>query len=216
MTLPVCGVAVQICSRGTSSLGLFPFPLWSLFPFPGLPVWGNVLHCEICWRVSLISGFWLLGKWCSCWYWPLGPLGKICVHRRRLDVNLKSKMQKCNFCLKAQFWHKSASIRVHSRFEFQITHSNLSVHNLATDKKLSNKLFTSLIVLRSPQNFAKSPNYFWLALHRTKVRWRFRKILWPSQNIWTLFEKNNQNMEVKIFQSFLKVKKLLVSLDKIM
>ena len=23
--------------------------------------------------------------------------------------------------------------------------------------------------------------------HRTKVRWRFRKILWPSQNIWTLF-----------------------------
>jgi hypothetical protein len=22
-------------------------------------------------------------------------------------------------------------------------------------------------------------------LHRTKVKWRFRKILWPSQNIWT-------------------------------
>ena len=33
---------------------------------------------------------------------------------------------------------------------------------------------------------AKCPPYFWLALHRTKVRWRFRKILWPSQNIWTL------------------------------
>ena len=32
----------------------------------------------------------------------------------------------------------------------------------------------------------KSPPYFWLALHRTKVRWRFHKILWPSQNIWTL------------------------------
>ena len=28
--------------------------------------------------------------------------------------------------------------------------------------------------------------YFWLALHRTKVRWRFCKILWPSQNILTL------------------------------
>ena len=25
----------------------------------------------------------------------------------------------------------------------------------------------------------------WL-LHRTNLRWRFRKILWPSQNIWTL------------------------------
>ena len=34
--------------------------------------------------------------------------------------------------------------------------------------------------------FCKSPPYFWLALHRIKVRWRFRKILWPSQNIWTL------------------------------
>ena len=29
----------------------------------------------------------------------------------------------------------------------------------------------------------------WLALYRKKVWWRFCKILWPSQNIWTL--KNN-------------------------
>ena len=43
-------------------------------------------------------------------------------------------------------------------------------------------------ILRRPENFAKSSPYFWLALHRTKVRWRFRKILWPSQNIWTLNE----------------------------
>ena len=28
-------------------------------------------------------------------------------------------------------------------------------------------------------------NYFWLALHWTS-RWRFRKNLWPSQNIWIL------------------------------
>ena len=33
--------------------------------------------------------------------------------------------------------------------------------------------------------FSKSSPYFY-ALHRTKVRGRFRKILWPSQNIWTL------------------------------
>ena len=32
-------------------------------------------------------------------------------------------------------------------------------------------------ILRRPQNFAKSSPYFWLALHKTKVRWRFRKIL---------------------------------------
>ena len=34
--------------------------------------------------------------------------------------------------------------------------------------------------------FCKFPPYFWLALHRTKGRWIFRKILWLSQNIWTL------------------------------
>ena len=26
----------------------------------------------------------------------------------------------------------------------------------------------------------------YILVHRTKARWRFRKILWPSQNIWTL------------------------------
>ena len=40
----------------------------------------------------------------------------------------------------------------------------------------------------------KSPPYFWPALHRTKVRWRSRKILWHSQNIWTL--KNNVNNKI--------------------
>ena len=32
----------------------------------------------------------------------------------------------------------------------------------------------------------KYPLYIWLTLHRTDLRWRFCKILWPSQNIWTL------------------------------
>ena len=41
-------------------------------------------------------------------------------------------------------------------------------------------------ILRRPQNFSKSPPYFWLALHRTKVGWRFCKILWHSHNIRTL------------------------------
>ena len=34
--------------------------------------------------------------------------------------------------------------------------------------------------------YLHSPSYFWLALCRTKVRRRFCKILWPSQNIWTV------------------------------
>ena len=41
-------------------------------------------------------------------------------------------------------------------------------------------------ILRRPQNFAKSPPIIWLAIHRTNNWWRFREILWPSQNIWTL------------------------------
>ena len=38
------------------------------------------------------------------------------------------------------------------------------------------------------QNFLRNRHltFDWHYLHRTKVRWRFRKILWPSQNIWTL------------------------------
>ena len=34
--------------------------------------------------------------------------------------------------------------------------------------------------------FAISSTYFWLQCIQSKVRGRFRKILWPSQNIWTL------------------------------
>ena len=43
--------------------------------------------------------------------------------------------------------------------------------------------------MRRPQKFAKSSPYFWLQYIQSKVRGRFRKILWPSQNIWTLTVK---------------------------
>ena len=41
-------------------------------------------------------------------------------------------------------------------------------------------------ILRRPQNFVKSPPIIWLAVHRTNNWWRFHKILWLFQNIWTL------------------------------
>ena len=41
-------------------------------------------------------------------------------------------------------------------------------------------LFYVYIILKIP--YTK----IWLLLHRTNLRWRFCKILWPSQNIWTL------------------------------
>ena len=51
---------------------------------------------------------------------------------------------------------------------------------------ISWKLPLSSYILRRPQNFEKSPQIIWLAVHRTNDLWRFRKILWPCQNIWTL------------------------------
>ena len=44
------------------------------------------------------------------------------------------------------------------------------------------------IFMRRPQNFAKSSPYFLLQYIQSKVRWKFFKIMWPSQNIWTLSE----------------------------
>ena len=45
----------------------------------------------------------------------------------------------------------------------------------------------------------KSPLYFWL--HRTKVRWRFRKILWPSQNIWALLVIDRSDLECQVISN---------------
>ena len=44
----------------------------------------------------------------------------------------------------------------------------------------------SWYILRRPLNFAKSPSQIWPLLHRTNLRWRLCKNLWPSQNTWTL------------------------------
>ena len=46
-----------------------------------------------------------------------------------------------------------------------------------------------MYILRRPQNFENFPPYFCLQYIQTKIRWRFRKILWPSQNIQTLPEE---------------------------
>ena len=52
----------------------------------------------------------------------------------------------------------------------------------------------------------------WLySLHRTKVRWRFRKISWPSQNIWTLCRNlTGDKQEVQIH---LWIYRLIIVLD---
>ena len=42
------------------------------------------------------------------------------------------------------------------------------------------------IFLDGHKIFAKSSPYFWVQYIQSRVRERFCKILWPSQNIWTL------------------------------
>ena len=53
--------------------------------------------------------------------------------------------------------------------------------------------------------FSKSPPYFCLQYILTKVKWRFRKILWPSKNIWTLIMYIHNlkcNSNNRIFEEF--------------
>ena len=49
-------------------------------------------------------------------------------------------------------------------------------------------------ILKKPQNFAKSSPNFWLQYIQSKVRRRFRKILWPSQNIHSIREKTQLDL----------------------
>ena len=56
-------------------------------------------------------------------------------------------------------------------------------------------------ILRRPQNLAKYPPIIWLAVWRTNNWWRFRKILWPSQNIWTLQNAWNCKSQIPFFKN---------------
>ena len=63
---------------------------------------------------------------------------------------------------------------------------------LETAKTTSHNLklfFIVKFIYSEKANFAKSSPYFWLQYIQSKVSWRFRKIVWPSQNIWTLLCK---------------------------
>ena len=57
---------------------------------------------------------------------------------------------------------------------------------------------SSSYMLRRPKKFTKSPTNIWLAVHRTNNWWRFRKIVWPSQTIWTLTIKITGRLFISI------------------
>ena len=112
-----------------------------------------------------------------------------------------------NFCLKqcTVSGHCSQTLQAYTQKSFWIHHSificlyDSHIHTFSHDqnpdflknsKSLPEFILYSILwssyILRRPQNFAKSPPIIWLALHWTNNSWWFRKILWPSQNIWTL------------------------------
>ena len=62
--------------------------------------------------------------------------------------------------------------------------------------------------MRRPQNFEKSSPYFWLQYIQSKVKWRFRNILWPSQNIWTLIKQTFAFIKFWIFICFFEKRRL--------
>ena len=78
-------------------------------------------------------------------------------------------------------WEKNVLV-----IEKNIWNSRLKAENLKNFQDHPNNLLESSYIQRRPQNFAKSSPYFWLEYIQSKVRGRFRKILWRSQNIWTL------------------------------
>ena len=51
-------------------------------------------------------------------------------------------------------------------------------------------LVKSSYILRRPQNFTKSPPIICPMYCQSNNWWRFCRILWPSQNIWTLMIQN--------------------------
>ena len=99
-----------------------------------------------------------------------------------VDLTLCSKCQIdradfVNFCGllgKLKLWINKLSFRVH-----------LNPMTFFWRSKL-----LSSYILRRPQNFVKSPPIICLMFWQSNNWWRFRKILWPSQNIWTLHPKN--------------------------
>jgi hypothetical protein len=94
--------------------------------------------------------------------------------------------------------HKTTTIiTAHSTFRANLNKKSGSVKNtIKAWIKVQSKINTieiletwahqSSCILRRPQNFAKSSPYFCPMKCQSKARWRFCKVLWPSQNIWTL------------------------------
>ena len=133
-----------------------------------------ILFCQRCFKKCSPSHLISLARPCFCFH-------KISILKFKLNVNPLSSLAAWDQHSKAKS-SKWGHLNV-----ARVTSWNKHEHFLVKGGK-ELKVGQSLYILWRPQNFGKSSPYFWLALHRTKVRWGFRKILWPSQNIWTLLK----------------------------
>ena len=68
-----------------------------------------------------------------------------------------------------------------------------------------------LIYSEKATNFSKSSPYFWLQYIQSKVRWRFHKILWLSQNIWNLTMSSILTTQLPSLVPFQKILKFLLT-----
>ena len=69
---------------------------------------------------------------------------------------------------------------------------------LCSHHKMTSWILIKFIYSEKATKLCEISTLLWLAMHRAKIRWRFRKIFWPSQNIWTLLRKKGvkKNKEV--------------------
>ena len=98
------------------------------------------------------------------------------------DQYLRDGLQ--NYYLQQQKLQKTTK-----KLKHQTSDENAAAAEKLRKQKMSEKTNSSSkvhIFWEGHKNFVKSSPNFWLQYIRSKVRGRFRKILWPSQNIWTL------------------------------
>ena len=81
-----------------------------------------------------------------------------------------------------------STIHCVSKSSYETSSFKFTAEQLTTVLSFHHIVYQSLFILRRPQNIAKSPTYFCPQYIQTKVMWRFCKILWSSQNIWTLLD----------------------------
>ena len=117
-------------------------------------------------------------------------LNEICTWFQKMVISIAGSLLFYN-----RFWPKKTLFRQKTLYpsdpstcELNVQLFLFTVHITLGNKKyikISKSIYVKSIYFEKATKFYKI-SIVDLTLHRTNLRWRFRKILWPSQNKWTL------------------------------